>query len=140
MKTILTTLTVLLLFCGFSNNNLYANPSDNMINSSAFETFDKYYPMQYDGRNIDVRVIWEMENGEIYNVLGGAAGERLFSTRDVCFFDADIVYLTSYFNDMKNNKKIEITGYVNTTTGYAENVSMNPESSQKSFLDFIFLL
>ena len=46
MKTILTTLTVLLLFCGFSNNNLYANPSDNMINSSAFETFDKYYPMQ----------------------------------------------------------------------------------------------
>lgn len=120
MKTILTTLTVLLLFCGFSNNNLYANPSDNMINSSAFETFDKYYPMQYDGRNIDVRVIWEMENGEIYNVLGGAAGERLFSTRDVCFFDADIVYLTSYFNDMKNNKKIEITGYVNTTTGYAD--------------------
>lgn len=106
--------------CGFSNNNLYANPSDNMINSSAFETFDKYYPMQYDGRNIDVRVIWEMENGEIYNVLGGAAGERLFSTRDVCFFDADIVYLTSYLNDMKNNKKIEITGYVNTTTGYAD--------------------
>ena len=95
MKTILTTLTVLLLFCGFSNNNLYANPSDNMINSSASETFDKYYPMQYDGRNIDVRVIWEMENGEIYNVLGGAAGERLFSTRDVCFFDADIVYLLS---------------------------------------------
>ena len=120
MKTILTTLTVLLLFCGFSNNNLYANPSDNMINSSAFETFDKYYPMQYDGRNIDVRVIWEMENGEIYNVLGGAAGERLFSTSDVCFFDADIVYLTSYLNDMKNNKKIEITGYVNTTTGYAD--------------------
>ena len=120
MKTILTTLTVLLLFCRFSNNNLYANPSDNMINSSAFETFDKYYPMQYDGRNIDVRVIWEMENGEIYNVLGGAAGERLFSTRDVCFFDADIVYLTSYLNDMKNNKKIEITGYVNTTTGYAD--------------------
>ena len=120
MKTILTTLTVLLLFCGFSNNNLYANPSDNMINSSAFETFDKYYPMQYDGRNIDVRVIWEMENGEIYNVLGGAAGERLFSTRDVCFFDADIVYLKSYLNDMKNNKKIEITGYVNTTNGYAD--------------------
>ena len=120
MKTILTTLTVLLLFCGFSNNNLYANPSDNMINSSASETFDKYYPMQYDGRNIDVRVIWEMENGEIYNVLGGAAGDRLFSTRDVCFFDADIVYLTSYLNDMKNNKKIEITGYVNTTTGYAD--------------------
>ena len=120
MKTILTTLTVLLLFCGFSNNNLYANPSDNMINSSASETFDKYYPMQYDGRNIDVRVIWEMENGEIYNVLGGAAGERLFSTRDVCFFDSDIVYLTSYLNDMKNNKKIEITGYVNTTTGYAD--------------------
>ena len=120
MKTMLITLTVLVLFCGFSNNNLYANPSDNMINSSAFETFDKYYPMQYDGRNIDVRVIWEMENGEIYNVLGGAAGERLFSTRDVCFFDADIVYLTSYLNDMKNNKKIEITGYVNTTTGYAD--------------------
>ena len=85
MKTILTTLTVLLLFCGFSNNNLYANPSDNMINSSASETFDKYYPMQYDGRNIDVRVIWEMENGEIYNVLGGAAGRTsIFDKR--CLF------------------------------------------------------
>lgn len=120
MKTILTTLTVLLLFCGFSNNNLYANPSDNMLNSSASETFDKYYPMQYDGRNIDVRVIWQMENGVIYNVLGGASGESLFSTKDVCSFDANIVYLTSYLNDMKNKKKIEITGFVNTTTGYAE--------------------
>lgn len=120
MKATLTILTVLLLFCGFSTSNLYANPVDNMVVSTISGIFDKYYPVQYDGRNIDIRVIWEMENGEIYNVLGGASGEGLFSTRDICSFDADIVYLTSYLNDMNNKKKIEITGFVNTTTGYAE--------------------
>lgn len=119
MKKILTFLLTLLPLFGFGNA-LYANPLENTFNSSISGTFDKYYPMQYDGRNIDVRVIWEMRNGEICSVLGGASGERLFSTRDVCSFDADIVYLTSYLNDMKNNKKIEVTGYVNTSTGYAD--------------------
>lgn len=120
MKATLTILTVLLFFCGFSTNNLYANPLENTTVSLISGTFDKYYPMQYDGRNIDVRVIWEMKNGEICNVLGGAAGESLFSAKDICRFDANIVYLTSYLNDTKNTKKIEITGYVNTTTGYAD--------------------
>lgn len=119
MKKILTFLLTLLLLFGF-DNTLYANPLENTFNSSISGTFDKYFPMQYDGRNIDVRVIWEMRNGEICSVLGGAAGERLISTRDVCSFDVDIVYLTSYLNDMKNNKKIEVTGYVNTSTGYAD--------------------
>lgn len=119
MKKILTFLLTLLLLFGFANT-LYANPLENTFNSSISGTFDKYFPMQYDGRNIDVRVIWEMRNGEICSVLGGAAGERLISTRDVCSFDVDIVYLTSYLNDMKNNKKIEVTGYVNTSTGYAD--------------------
>ncbi|MCS2891523.1 hypothetical protein NXY11_16770 [Parabacteroides faecis] len=121
MKTILTTFIVLLLFCGFSNNNLYAKPSDNMINSSISGTFDKNYPMQYDGRNLNVRVIWEMEDGNIYNALGGVAGESLFTAKDVCTFDASgMVYLTVYLEDQKNRKKIEITGFVNTITGYAE--------------------
>lgn len=120
MKTILTFLTALLLFCGFSTNNLYASPLDNTAISSISGTFDKYCPMQYDGRTIDVRVIWEMTNSEIVNALGGASGEELFSAKDICSFNADIVYLTSYLNDMKNGKKIEITGYVNTTTGYAD--------------------
>lgn len=96
MKATLTILTVLLLFCGFSTSNLYANPVDNMVVSSIPGIFNKYYSMQYDGRNIDIRVIWEMENGEIYSVLGGASGEGLFSTRDICSFDADIVYLSSF--------------------------------------------
>lgn len=128
MKTILTFLAALLLFCGFSTNNLYANPSDNTTVSSIPGTFDGYYsiqseknyPMQYDGRAINVRVIWEMDNGKIVSALGGAAGEALFSAKEICSFDADVVYLTTYLNDTKNTKKIEITGYVNTTTGYIE--------------------
>lgn len=120
MKTILTFLTALLLFCGFSTNNLYANPLDNTTVSSISGTFDKYCPMQYDGRTVDIRVIWEMRDGKIVNVLGGASGKGLFSTRDICYFNTDLVFLTSYINDMKNKKKIEITGYVNITTGYAK--------------------
>lgn len=76
--------------------------------------------MQYDGRTVDIRVIWEMRDGKIVNVLGGASGERLFSTRDICYFNTDLVFLTSYINDMKNKNKIEITGYVNITTGHAK--------------------
>lgn len=119
MKTSLTILTFLLLFCGFGTNNLYANPLDNTDVSSVSNTFSKYTTLQYDGRTIYIGVLWDMSDGEIVSVLGGASGERIFSTRDVYSFDANIVYLTSYLNDKKNNKKIEITGYVNTTTGIA---------------------
>lgn len=120
MKTLLTYLFTLLLFCGL-DNTLYANPLDNTFSSAISGTFDTNYPMQYDGRDLNVRVIWEMENGNIYNALGGVAGESLFTAKDVCTFDASgMVYLTVYLEDQKNRKKIEITGFVNTTTGYAE--------------------
>lgn len=120
MKTLMTIVTIMLLLCGLGNT-LYAksNPLVKMADSSVSGTFDKYSSLQYDGRTVDIRVIWEMERGEIRKVLGGASGDSLFSTRDDCNLEGSIIYLTSYLHDLKNEKKIVVTGYVDTETNEA---------------------
>ncbi len=50
---------------------------------------DVNYPMQYDGRDINVRVIWEVGNdGQIYQALGGVAGDYLLPAKDEWTVDA----------------------------------------------------
>ena len=121
MKAILTFLVALLPLCGFASP-VEAEPLDVILsNSLSPGMHDVNYPMQYDGRDINVRVIWEVGNeGQIYQALGGVAGDYLFTAKDECTFDASgIVYLTVYLNDTKNKKKIVITGSVDANDLYS---------------------